>query len=55
MDMDVEEENNVMEKQIITMEKICVTSNEYYGLITAVIVLVVFLVSVVVLSILAYR
>ncbi|XP_033229864.1 uncharacterized protein LOC117181378 isoform X2 [Belonocnema kinseyi] len=53
MDMDVEE-NSLIEKQKITVEKICVTSNEYYGLITAVIVLVVFLACVVILSILAY-
>ena len=55
MDMYEEEEPQVIERQISTLETICITPNEYYGLVTAVIILVVFLVSVVILSILAYR
>jgi len=52
--MDIEEDT-VAEKQIKIPENICVTQNEYYGLVTAVGILVVLLVSVVLLSMLVYR
>lgn len=52
--MDIEEDT-VAEKQIKIPENICITQNEYYGLVTAVGILVVLLVSVVLLSMLVYR
>lgn len=52
--MDIDEET-VVEKQTTIMENVCITPNEYYGLVTAVAVLVVLLASVVLLSMLIYR
>lgn len=52
--MDIDEET-VVEKQTTIMESVCITPNEYYGLVTAVAVLVVLLASVVLLSMLIYR
>ena len=52
--MDIDEETMV-EKQTTIMENVCITPNEYYGLVTAVAVLVVLLASVVLLSMLIYR
>lgn len=52
--MDIDEETMV-ERQTTIMENVCITPNEYYGLVTAVAVLVVLLASVVLLSMLIYR
>ncbi|XP_026673410.1 uncharacterized protein LOC113464913 [Ceratina calcarata] len=52
--MDIDEET-MMERQTTVMESVCITPNEYYGLVTAVAVLVVLLASVVLLSMLIYR
>ncbi|KAK1134430.1 hypothetical protein K0M31_007220 [Melipona bicolor] len=52
--MDIDDETMV-EKQTTIMENVCITPNEYYGLVTAVAVLVVLLASVVLLSMLIYR
>lgn len=52
--MDIDEET-VVERQTTIMESVCITPNEYYGLVTAVAVLVVLLASVVLLSMLIYR
>jgi len=53
------EEDNIVEKQTkaskLLLENICITQNEYYGLVTAVGILVVLLASVVLLSMLVYR
>lgn len=48
-------EENVVEKQTRVLETVCITPNEYYGLVVAVVALVVLLVSVVLLSMLIYR
>lgn len=48
-------EENLIEKRVAILEQICITPNEYYGLVTAVVGLVVLLSSVVVLSLLIYR
>lgn len=45
----------MVERQTTMMENVCITPNEYYGLVTAVAVLVVLLASVVLLSMLIYR
>jgi hypothetical protein len=51
-----EEENTVAEKRIAPVEDtICITPNEYYGLMTAVVVLVVILSAIVFLTILIYK
>ncbi|XP_044584045.1 uncharacterized protein LOC123264688 isoform X1 [Cotesia glomerata] len=47
--------SNVVQKQIAPVETICITPNEYYGLVTAIVGLAVLLSSVVVLSLLIYR
>lgn len=52
--MDIDDETMV-ERQTTIMESVCITPNEYYGLVTAVAVLVVLLASVVLLSMLIYR
>ncbi|XP_048508388.1 uncharacterized protein LOC105687681 isoform X2 [Athalia rosae] len=52
--MDMVEEN-IVEKQTRVLESVCITPNEYYGLVVAVVALVVLLVSVVLLSMLIYR
>lgn len=52
--MDIEDET-VVERQTKISENICITQNEYYGLVTAVGILVVLLASVVLLSMLVYR
>lgn len=50
------EENTVAEKRIApVIDSVCITPNEYYGLITAVVILVVLLVSIVLLTVLIYR
>lgn len=49
-------EENIIQKQVAPpLETICITPNEYYGLVTAVVGLVVLLSSVVMLSLLIYR
>lgn len=48
-------EENIVEKQTRVVESVCITPNEYYGLVVAVVALVVLLVSVVLLSMLVYR
>jgi len=53
--MDIEEDTTIVEKQTKILENICITQNEYYGLVTAVGILVVLLASVVLLSMLVYR
>ncbi|XP_070514918.1 uncharacterized protein Nompa isoform X3 [Cardiocondyla obscurior] len=52
--MDIEEDT-IVERQTKILENICITQNEYYGLVTAVGILVVLLASVVLLSMLVYR
>ncbi|XP_063987532.1 uncharacterized protein LOC135167849 isoform X2 [Diachasmimorpha longicaudata] len=52
---DMYEDNSVIQKQVASVESICITPNEYYGLVTAVVGLVVLLSSVIVLSLLIYR
>lgn len=49
------EEESVVEKQTKPVETVCIESNEYYGLVTSVVSLVVLLISVSLLSILVYR
>ncbi|XP_043272923.1 uncharacterized protein nompA isoform X2 [Venturia canescens] len=48
-------EENVIEKRVAIPETVCITPNEYYGLVTSVVGLVVLLTSVVMLSLLIYR
>ncbi|XP_015594188.1 uncharacterized protein LOC107267249 isoform X3 [Cephus cinctus] len=48
-------EENIVEKQTKVVETVCITPNEYYGLVIAVCGLVVLLASVVVLSMIVYR
>ena len=56
MTEDQEEDNTVAEKRIApVVDSVCITPNEYYGLMTAVVVLVVLLVSIVLLTVLIYR
>ncbi|XP_008208776.1 uncharacterized protein LOC100114312 [Nasonia vitripennis] len=51
-----EEDNTIAEKRIApVIDSVCITPNEYYGLITAVVVLVVILASIVLLTVLIYR
>ncbi|XP_011504229.1 PREDICTED: uncharacterized protein LOC105367274 [Ceratosolen solmsi marchali] len=51
-----EEENTVAEKRISPVaDTVCITPNEYYGLMTAVVVLVVLLSSIVLLTVLIYK
>ncbi|XP_046597619.1 uncharacterized protein LOC107217352 isoform X1 [Neodiprion lecontei] len=48
-------EDNMVEKHTKVFESVCITPSEYYGLVVAVVGLVVLLVSVVLLSMLVYR
>lgn len=55
-DMNDEEENAVAEKRVApVVDTVCITPNEYYGLMTAVVVLVVLLASIVLMTVLIYR
>lgn len=48
-------EENIIQRQVAPIETVCVTPNEYYGLVTAIIGLVILLLSVLMLSLLIYR
>ncbi|XP_058789916.1 uncharacterized protein LOC131663486 isoform X2 [Phymastichus coffea] len=53
---DDDEVNTIAEKRIApVVDTVCITPNEYYGLITAIVILVVLLASIVLLTILVYR
>lgn len=52
---DYNDNSNIVQKRIAPIETICITPNEYYGLVTAIVGLAVLLSSVVVLSLLIYR
>lgn len=51
-----DEANTIAEKRIApVLDTVCITPNEYYGLMTAIVVLVVLLASIVLLTIMIYR
>lgn len=54
-DLDDEKETILIEQQINTLEKICLSSNEYFALIAAIITLVAVLFAVLILQILICR